>query len=58
MATSSVLYHTKCWQTNLPVVSVNVNGYETGSATFKSKDKQHPVMWGRFDDNYVLIDWD
>lgn len=24
----------------------------------KSKDKQHPVMWGRFDDNYVLMDWD
>lgn len=24
----------------------------------RSKDQQHPVMWGRFDDNYVLMDWD
>ena len=23
----------------------------------RSKDKQHPVMWGKFDDNYVLMDW-
>ena len=23
----------------------------------RSKDKQHPVMWGHFDDNYVLMDW-
>lgn len=23
----------------------------------RSNDKQHPVMWGRFDDNDVLIDW-
>lgn len=24
----------------------------------RSKDQQHPVMWGRFDDNEVLMDWD
>ena len=23
----------------------------------RSKDLQHPVMWGRFDDNDVLMDW-
>lgn len=23
----------------------------------RSKDKQHPVMWGKFDDGYVLMDW-
>ena len=23
----------------------------------RSKDKQHPVMWGKFDDDYVLMDW-
>lgn len=23
----------------------------------RSKDQQHPVMWGRFDDNEVLMDW-
>ena len=23
----------------------------------RSKEKQHPVMWGKFDDNYVLMDW-
>lgn len=23
----------------------------------RSNDKQHPVMWGRFDDNEVLMDW-
>ena len=23
----------------------------------RSKDKQHPVMWGKFDDEYILIDW-
>lgn len=22
-----------------------------------SKDKQHPVMWGNFDDDFVLMDW-
>lgn len=24
----------------------------------RSKDRQHPVMWGHFDDNEVLMDWD
>lgn len=23
----------------------------------KSNDTQHPVMWGKFDDDYVLMDW-
>lgn len=23
----------------------------------RSKDQQHPVMWGKFDDGYVLMDW-
>jgi uncharacterized caspase-like protein len=23
----------------------------------RSKDKQHPVMWGKFNDGYVLMDW-
>lgn len=23
----------------------------------QSQDKQHPVMWGNFDDNFVLMDW-
>lgn len=23
----------------------------------QSKDKQHPVMWGNFDDGFVLMDW-
>lgn len=23
----------------------------------RSKNKQHPVMWGKFDDSYVLMDW-
>ena len=23
----------------------------------RSKDQQHPVMWGKFDDDYVLMDW-
>jgi uncharacterized caspase-like protein len=23
----------------------------------KSKGKQHPVMWGQFDDHWVLMDW-
>lgn len=23
----------------------------------RSKDKQHPVMWGKFDDDYVVMDW-
>lgn len=23
----------------------------------KSKDSQHPVMWGSFDDNFVMMDW-
>lgn len=23
----------------------------------RSEDKQHPVMWGKFNDNYVLMDW-
>lgn len=23
----------------------------------KSRDKQHPVMWGKFDDNMVVMDW-
>jgi uncharacterized caspase-like protein len=23
----------------------------------RSKDKQHPVMWGKFNDNEVLMDW-
>ena len=23
----------------------------------KSDGKQHPVMWGQFDDNWVLMDW-
>ena len=22
-----------------------------------SKGRQHPVMWGNFDDNFVMIDW-
>lgn len=22
-----------------------------------SKDKQHPVMWGNFDDNFIMMDW-
>ena len=22
-----------------------------------SKDHQHPVMWGNFDDNLVMVDW-
>ena len=22
-----------------------------------SKNRQHPVMWGNFDDNFVLVDW-
>lgn len=22
-----------------------------------SKDKQHPVMWGNFDDNFIMVDW-
>lgn len=23
----------------------------------KSKDKQHPVMWGKFSDDYTIMDW-
>lgn len=23
----------------------------------KSDDEQHPVMWGNFDDNWVLMQW-
>ena len=23
----------------------------------KTKNEQHPVMWGKFDDNFVLMDW-
>lgn len=23
-----------------------------------SNDRQHPVMWGNFDDNFVLLDWE
>jgi hypothetical protein len=23
----------------------------------RTKEKQHPVMWGNFDDNFVRIDW-
>jgi uncharacterized caspase-like protein len=23
----------------------------------KSGDTQHPVMWGKFDDNYIIMDW-
>ena len=22
-----------------------------------SQDKQHPVMWGKFDDNFIMVDW-
>lgn len=31
--------------------------YVSHQVRYMSNERQHPVMWGKFDDNYILMDW-
>lgn len=36
---------------------VYVHNFVHNGVAEKSNSNQHPVMWGQFDDNWILMDW-